>query len=290
MTGLMTAYWICFGFGLVYVLVAGTLGAVSHGIEAAADVDLDADADHDVDFGADFDVDHDVDFDVDTDIDADLDFDADLDVDADLDIDHGGVDFHGRHSLDAGAVDFDPSLPSADLGHEPGLNLDTHGAADAQLDPDFAAIQGQAARETRSSLPKWNPFSPLSIAGFLAAFGGFGLLALGYELPWLLSLPVAAGGGIIMSFVLWLLIGKLMFSMQGTSEARVIDMVGLEAEVITPVEDDMSGEIAYILEGTRYTAPARLLEGERVEKRQKVRICKMKGNMVYVKPKQKLLS
>ena len=295
MSALMTAYWFCFGFGLVYVLVAGTLGAVSHGMEAASDVDVDHDLDFDVDHDVDIDFDHDVDLDIDHDLDLDLDHDVDVDFDHDIDLDaghaadlgHGGVT---GHAINAGAMDFDHSLPSADLGHNTGISLDADAAADSDLDPDFAAIQGEAQREQKHSLPRWSPFSPLSIAGFLAAFGGTGLLAAGYELPLMLTLPIAIGGGVIMAIVLWLLVGKLLFGMmQGSSEARVIDMLGLEAEVLTPVEKDMSGEIAYILEGTRYTAPARLLEGDRVEKRSKVRICRMKGNMVYVRPQHKLL-
>lgn len=251
MEALTTVYWVTFGFGLVYVLLTGTLGAVSHGIEALGDTSVDADVSH----GIDLDVDHDVDFDVD----HDASFDAGL-ADADLDVDH----------------DFD---------------VGSHGDLDAHLDADFAAAQGGGVDERQRSMPKWNPLSPLSIAGFLAAFGGAGLVALGYNLPWLLTLPIAIGCGMVMSILLWLVIGRLMFGMmQSSSEARVIDMIGLEAEVLTPVEHDMAGEIAYILEGTRYTAPARLISAGRIEKRETVRIRKMSGNMVYVEPRRKILS
>ena len=86
------------------------------------------------------------------------------------------------------------------------------------------------------------------------------------------------------------MIGKLLYSLQGTSEAREQDMVGLEAEVITPVEDDHTGEIAYILGGMRYTAPARLLKEGRVARREKVRIRRIKDNVAYVIPRKKLLA
>ena len=56
------------------------------------------------------------------------------------------------------------------------------------------------------------------------------------------------------------------------------------------VEGLTRAEIAYVLEGVRYTAPARLLREGRIEKRETVRIRKVRGNMVYVEQKKKLLT
>ncbi|MCH7471532.1 NfeD family protein [bacterium] len=233
MTTLVTIYWLCFGIGLVYVLVAGTLGAVSQGLEGAGDVDTD------------FDLDTDVDFDADVDVDVDAGFDADIDHDAGVEAHHGGS-------------------PATEVAHG------THSYAHA--------------------MPGYNPLSPLSIMGFLCAFGAAGLIATGLQYSFWLGLAIAVGGGLAMGALLWLFIGKFLFGLQGSSEAHVIDMVGLEAEVLTPVEEDICGEIAYVLEGVRYTAPARLLKEGRVGRREKVRIRKVRGNMVYIEEKRKLLA
>jgi hypothetical protein len=235
MAALTTIYWFCFGVGLVYVLVAGTLGAVSHGIDSLSDIDTDVDHD--------FDVDHDAGFDV-------------------------GAD----HDIDVGAADFDVGVPDADLDVDVDAGIDFDVDADIDVDTDVdhdpgGVHDGHIASHT---MPDWNPFSPLSIAGFLCAFGGGGLLATGNGLGVAWGLVAASISGLLMALVLWLAIGKFLFGMQGSSHAREIDMLGIDAEVLTPVEHDMCGEIAYILEGVRYTAPARLITEGRVEKRQKV--------------------
>lgn len=274
MAALTTIYWLCFGIGLVYVLVAGTLGAVSHAFEALGGGDTDIDHD------AGFDVDHDAGFDVAADHDVGFDLDHDVDFDADTDVDFGGPD------LDVGAADFDIGVPDADL--DVGADIDADIDADADANHDAAGAHAGAI--DHGSMPDWNPFSPLSIAGFLCAFGGAGLLATGYGLGLFAGLGAAAVGGVLMAFILWLVIGKFLFGMQGTSQARAYDMLGMEAEVITPVEHDMSGEIAYVLEGVRYTAPARLIDEGKIAKHETVRIRKVRGNMVYVEPRKKLLS
>ncbi len=242
MATLTTIYWLCFGIGLVYVLVAGTLGAVSHGMEAiGGDGDVDFDHDLDCDHGGDFD------FDFDADLDADAGFDLDIDADLDVDI---------------------------DADHDSGFAHDGHGEVH-----DVSAAM----------FPDWTPVSPLGIAGFLCAFGGAGLAASGKGISLIPSLAIAIGAGTAMAMLLWLVIGKWLYSMQGTSQARQGDMIGLEAEVLTPIGNGEIGEIAYVLGGVRHTAPAKM-EGEgMINKRETVRIRTMKDNVVYVEKKRDLL-
>ncbi|MDQ3023047.1 MAG: hypothetical protein M3R04_01485 [bacterium] len=222
MTSLVAVYWICFGVGLVYVLLAGALGAISHG-------------------------------------------------------------FAGAHSGDTGSSDHD---------------LDGHGhieSADLSSDTDNTdhSAHGQIAAADAahdSGMPDYNPFSLMGIMGMLSGFGAGGLIAVAYGVGTLASLGIAAFGGLVMAFVLWLLIGKLLYSLHASSEAHVADMIGLEAEVLTPIEPGTSGEIAYVLDGTRFTAPARLIHGGSVGRADKVRIRRVGDNLVYVEEKRKLLS
>lgn len=230
---LVALYWLCFGVGLVYVLLAGALGAISHGFAGAHGGDHGG-FDHSGDQGVDGGFDH------------------------DFDSDHGG------------------ELQSLDLDHDA---TDGHGGGGAA---------GLATYD--SGMPGYNPFSLLSLMGTLCGFGAGGLLATQLNWPLFAGLGLAFGGALLMGALLWLVIGKLLYSLHASSEAHVADMVGLEAEVITPVEHTMSGEIAYILDGTRYTAPARLLTEGRVAKNEKVRIRRVGPNLVYVEEKRSLLS
>jgi membrane protein implicated in regulation of membrane protease activity len=249
MAALTTVYWLCFGFGLVYVVISAALGAISHGLAGGGGQDVDASGHS---------------------------FEA------------AGHSFEAAgHDVDAGGVDADADggeLASADLSTD-----DAAGTAGYAEGAGHADHVGHGAQYDTHVMPSFSPFSPLSVAGFLAAFGGAGLAASEMALPPLATLGIAAGGGLAMGYLLYLLIGKLLFSMQGSSEAHQADMLGLEAEVLTPVEHELSGEIAYVLQGTRYTAPARLVRAGRIEKREFVRIKEIKDNIVYVEPKRKLL-
>jgi hypothetical protein len=246
MEALLTAYWVCFGAGLVYVLLAGTLGAVSHGVHSFGG--------HDAAGGGEADG-------------ADAGGDSGLEAGGDSGADGGGPTELASSDLDSGDT-------SGSVAHGAGGHGGSHGVA---------------LQDDDGGLAHYNPLSPLSVMGFLCAFGAAGLIGTNYVAsPWL-SLLIAAGGGLVMGLLLWLLIGKLLYSMQGSSEAHAADMLGLEAEVITPVEGTMSGEIAYILEGTRYTSPARLTSEGRVERHQTVRIRCVQDNIAYVEPRGKLL-
>ncbi len=253
MTTLVTIYWLCFGVGLVYVLVVGSMGLISAGLEGAGadhDFALDHDADFDLGHDADFGIDHDVGFDVDADADAGFDIDFDMASDADM-----GADAAAETGTEAGEGD--------GHGHELAIN---------------------------EGLASYSPLSPVSIMSALAAFGAGGLISTATGISKWLGLAIAGGTGILMSYLFYLVIGKFLFSMQGSSEAKQYDMIGLEAEVITPMEEDLSGEIAYVLEGVRYTAPARLVKEGHADRRDKVRIRGIKKNIVYVEQKKKLLS
>jgi hypothetical protein len=224
MPELVTVYWVCFGVGLVYVLLAGALGGLAHGLA-------------------------------------------------------------GAHSGDAGGIEFDHSLGEI---HSADLNSENQSGQGGALDHGGHLPGMGGGHDT--GMPDYNPFSLISLMGALAGFGAAGLIGANYKLPMLAGLGVAAGGALLMAALLWLLIGKLLYSLHSSSEAHVSDMIGLEAEVLTPIDPGTCGEIAYVLDGTRYTAPARLIHEGSVGRADKVRIRKVGSNLVYVEEKRKLLS
>jgi membrane protein implicated in regulation of membrane protease activity len=234
MTALITAYWFAFGIGLVYVLLAGAIGALSHGIHAGAGHEGGADLGGDLDS-------------------------ADIDAVGGLEAAHGELD----HAFEAHSA-------HAEGGQHDGAQSESHdGGASGQFQ-------------------QYNPFSLLSLMGMLSGFGAGGLVGINLKLG-VLSLGPAVIGAAASACLLWLIVGKLLYSLQSSSEAHVEDMIGLEATVITPVEYEMSGEIAYELGGTRYTAPARLAKPGRAAQHSKVRIRRVQGNLVTVEPQRKLL-
>ncbi|MCC7479102.1 NfeD family protein [bacterium] len=193
---------------------------------------------------------------------------------------HGDIELH-HADLEVGHTDLDSA--HGELDHAHGAAEGVHGGHDSEAGHSGDGI------ESSGQFATYSPLSPMSLMGTVSGFGAGGLLATYFGLEGLLSLGPALLGGAAMAGLLWLVIGKLFYSLQGSSEAHVEEMIGLEADVITPVEHQMSGEIAYVLGGTRYTAPARLDRPGRVAQHGKVRIRRVQGNVVYVEERRKLL-
>lgn len=244
MEALVTAYWLCFAIGLIYVLASGALGAIGHGAGGGAHPEA------------------------------------------------GGVDVHAEAGGGGAHVEFDHgAMESADLDSaEVEAGELGSGGLDAGHALDVAHAGGHGVEHGHGGMLEYSPFSPLSLMAFICAFGASGLIATALGFNTLFSLLLAVGGGVVMALLMWLLIGKLLFGMQGTSEAHQVDMIGLEAEVLTPMDDARTGEIAYILDGVRYTAPAKLTHPGAAAKKSTVRIRRIRDNVVYVEEKRKLLN
>ncbi len=136
-----------------------------------------------------------------------------------------------------------------------------------------------------SGTPGLSPFSPLTIACFLTAFGGFGIVFTQIEAtksPWV-SAPLAIVCGLLVAaFAIWL-IGTLFFKTQSSSEARTSQVLGCDATVVTPITEKGVGEITYVISGTRFNAPARTEDGSAIEKGKLVKISKIVGTDYFVK-------
>lgn len=170
------------------------------------------------------------------------------------------VDFSGAHDVDlGGGVD---TVSFGDGGGDIGLESG-----------DFYHAQGEIAL---------SPVSPATIASFLCGFGGGGLIghSIGLE-AWgtiLIALPVGIFSG---GIVYWLMF-KLS-SLSASSEARASEVIGTTAEIITPIVEDGSGEIAYVSRGSRYNSPARSLDSKSISRGRVVKIWRLVGSTAYVK-------
>jgi membrane protein implicated in regulation of membrane protease activity len=148
-----------------------------------------------------------------------------------------GAGVFGGHTHDGG-------LGGHDLGHD--IN---HGAV-----PGYPIAHGEVHLST---------VSPVTITMFVTAFGGVGLIATRtLALPVLISLPMALASGLLLAAMTFFAFAKLFQATEGSSEPRVSELVGLEAEVITPIPSQGLGEIAYVARGSRFTAPARSEDGK----------------------------
>jgi amino acid transporter len=138
--------------------------------------------------------------------------------------------------------------------------------------------------EAGYNMPGFSPFSPTIIASFVTAFGGFGMIFSKIEAtrnPWI-SAPLSVLLAFIIAAGVFWLFHQLFSKTQSSSESQVTALIGATATIITPIPIAGVGEIAYVDNGTRYTAPARASSGLAMTTGQTVRIAKIVGSQFYV--------
>lgn len=135
-----------------------------------------------------------------------------------------------------------------------------------------------------SDMPGISIFSPTIIAAFITAFGGFGIIFT--EIPAtgkaVISAPLAIVTAFVVAGCLYKFLGIVFSHTQGSSESHVAALIGTDANVITPIPENGVGEIAYVVSGTRYTAPARGENGTAIAGGQSVKIKRIVGAQFYV--------
>jgi len=154
-------------------------------------------------------------------------------------------------------------------GHEPAGHEGAGGHAEAGMNTD---------------MPGFSAVSPTGIASFVTAFGGFGMVFSKIEAlknPWI-NLPLALLSGFVVAGLIVALFRSIFRRTQASSEARIDRLLGTMATIITPIPANGVGEIAYVCNGSRYTAPARSAAGAAVSAGQAVKISRIVGSDFYV--------
>ncbi|MCX6345812.1 MAG: NfeD family protein [Armatimonadetes bacterium] len=136
-----------------------------------------------------------------------------------------------------------------------------------------------------SEMPGASFFNMITISTLVAFFGLFGLLEVwGFRASAIWSLAVALPASIAIAIGQFLLYVKLLVNAQASSEARLSDVIGHEAEVITGILENGIGEIAYVVKGSRYTAPAASVDSSDIPRGARVIIESIRANTLIVKP------
>jgi membrane protein implicated in regulation of membrane protease activity len=152
-------------------------------------------------------------------------------------------------------------------------------------DAHVAGSGGHAeAGADTSDMPGISIFSPTIMAAFVTAFGGFGLIFTQFHAtsPPMISAPLSILGGVVVATVLLVFFRAVFSHTQSSSESHVAQLIGAEANVITPIPENGVGEIAYVVGGTRYSAPARAENNALVANGKTVKITRIVGTQFYV--------
>lgn len=129
----------------------------------------------------------------------------------------------------------------------------------------------------------FSPLSPVTICMFITAFGGVGLLGkrlLG--LGTVEHLGLASVSGLVVAAATVYLFNAFFDVTQSSSEPRHGEVLGVEAEVTVAIPEHGVGQIAYVLRGSRFTAPARGVDGERFTAHESVIVRRVIGGTFLV--------
>ena len=126
-------------------------------------------------------------------------------------------------------------------------------------------------------------FSPLAIATLLGTTGACGLIAAkGLGLAGIKSLVADLPAALVLTYIVTYASWRLVTRSRGSSQIRLDDLKGALAEVITPIPAGGIGEVAAMVSGQRYTAPAREESGKAVARGGRVTVKAMLGTTLIV--------
>lgn len=135
-----------------------------------------------------------------------------------------------------------------------------------------------------SGIPGISFFSPVVLASFITAFGGFGILFNDIRATssvWI-SAPLSIVCALGVAFGVLSVFNAIFHRTQSSSESQVATLVGLPAALTASIPENGVGEIAYVQSSTRYTAPARSEKGVAIAVGHSVRITRIVGTQFFV--------
>jgi membrane protein implicated in regulation of membrane protease activity len=131
--------------------------------------------------------------------------------------------------------------------------------------------------------PVW-PVNFVTLAAFLAWFGGTGFLVTRFSSLWFaLGLGIALVAGVLGAAIVFLFLTRVLISREENMDAADYEMVGVLGRISMPIRDNGTGEIIYSQAGTRRTCGARSENGSALEKGTEIMVARYERGIAYVK-------
>lgn len=163
------------------------------------------------------------------------------------------------------------------------------GAVDAGLDHshggDPSSLHGGHSH-AHGDVSTVSPINFQSLVAFLMGFGGVGYLSTRFGLlGHLTALPLAVAGGITTA---WLIYRFLRFLVRGERPLGPTSRVGVMGRLIVGIREGGTGEMIYVLHGSRTVTAARSETGTAIPKGEEVVVLRYEKGIAYVQPWQEL--
>ena len=129
-----------------------------------------------------------------------------------------------------------------------------------------------------------SPFNPVTMAAFLAWFGGVGFLLTRYSSLWVVpALAIAAASGVVGAGVLFLFLTRVLVSADENLDPADFVMTGVLGKVSSHIREGGTGEIIYSQGGTRRACGARSDTGQAIPKDTDVIVTRYEQGVAYVR-------
>lgn len=126
-------------------------------------------------------------------------------------------------------------------------------------------------------------FSPLALATLAGVVGGLGLITRhGLHFSERVSLALSLTLGFVLTYAVTYVTWRVVRAASGSSAIRAQDLLGAPAEILTPIPEHGTGEVAAEVRGQRYPAPAREVAGRAVARGTPVRVVRVSGATLIV--------
>jgi len=137
---------------------------------------------------------------------------------------------------------------------------------------------------TESGMVHFSPLSPTILATFLTGFGGAGIICLKvFNMSNYTSIPVSVIVALILAALVFLMMEWVFSKTESTVSVDAAQLVGMHADVITPIPENGVGEIAFVTSGLRQNAPARSADGKPIPSPSEVEVVRVVGNSYIVR-------
>jgi membrane protein implicated in regulation of membrane protease activity len=161
-----------------------------------------------------------------------------------------------------------------------------HGAGHMGASAGHAPV-GHGGTSTASHAGRQAPVSPINfvtLAAFLAWFGGTGFLITRFSSIWFaLGFVISMGAGLFGAAIVFLFLTRVLISHEENMDSADYEMVGVLGRISMPIRENGTGEIIYSQAGTRRTCGARSENGNAIEKGAEIVVTRYDKGIAYVR-------
>jgi membrane protein implicated in regulation of membrane protease activity len=129
-----------------------------------------------------------------------------------------------------------------------------------------------------------SPFNPVTLAAFLAWFGGTGYLLTRFWSVWfVMGFGIALVSGLAGATCIFLFLSKVLTSRGENLNPEDYEMIGVLGRISVPIRETGTGEIIYSQGGTRRTCGARAENHAAIAKGSEVLVTRYQKGIAYVR-------